>query len=147
MTPYNERLAKGLDWSGYLALDNAHAVADRIKSMIGSGQRYTWVAVNEYFGHKPEVRTSQVATKVDFENDLQHEDGSPWAHLTVVDTYGIWGLSTDAADEAAAAEAAKRDRTVLTFERRKVTIELYAPAGNHMWWVVALEDERTDGAS
>lgn len=137
---YAERLSSGRDWSGYLTLENAEAVADRIRSMIGDGQRYTWVAANEYFGYKPEVRTSQVATKVSFDSDLKYSDGAPWAHLNVVDTYGIWGLSADAADEAAAIAQDKRHRTFLTFDHRKLTIDLYAPGGNHMWWVVALED-------
>lgn len=147
MSTYAERLKSDRDWYGYLTLENAEAVADRIRSMIGDGQPYTWVAANEYFGYKPEVRTSQVASKVEFNQDLRLSDGTPWAHLTVVDTYGIWGLHATAADDAAACEADKKDRTVLKFGYRKLTIDLYAPGGNHMWWVIALENAADGGAS
>jgi hypothetical protein len=139
VSTYAERLKSDREWSGYLTLDNAEAVADRIRSMIGAGQPYTWVDANEMGGYRPTVRTSQTAEKVD--STAKHLDsGSPWAHLMVVDSYGVWGLSTTAADQKAAATGEDRDQTYLSFERRQLRIEHYAPSGNHLYWVVALED-------
>lgn len=39
-----------------LTLDNLEEVAQRIKDML-DGKRYTFVACNEFFDFKPEVRT------------------------------------------------------------------------------------------
>lgn len=139
------RLRDGRDWAGYLALENAEAVATRIRSMIGDGQRYTWVAANEFFGYRPEVRTSQIADGVKFTTgDL--EDGRQMAHITVPDTYGVWGLDTTAPTEDAARDASIHDQVYLTFTRRVIEMALYVPAGHHLYWVLALEDEREDGA-
>lgn len=139
MSAEKKRLASDRDWYGYLTLENAEAVADRIRSMIGDGQRYTWVAANEIFGYKPEIRTGQVAKRIEFVSE-KLSDGRSWAHLLVRDAYGTWGISTTAADQAAAHAMDKKDATFLRFEYGRLTIEHYAPAGNHLWWAIAVED-------
>lgn len=134
------RLRDGRDWYGYLTLENGEAVAERLHSMIGGGQRYTWVAANELFGYLPEVRTSQIAEAVRYStSDL--EDGRHMAHITIPDSYGVWGLDTTAPDEDAARNGDTHDQVYVSFSYRKLEISHYAPAGHRLYWVIALEDE------
>lgn len=136
------RLVDGRDCSGFLALDNFDEVVKRIRSMIGNGQPYTWVAMNESFGLRAEVRASMVAETVRTTDDGL-DDGTPMSHLTVSDTYGVWGLSTTARDQAAARDGDKFNHTYLHFEHtkygEKLTIEHNAPAGHRLCWVIAVE--------
>lgn len=140
---HTERLASDHNWSGYLTLDNAAAVTERIRSMIGDEQPYTWVAANEYFGYRPEVRTGQTAKDIGLDTEREVA-GEPWAHISVLDSYGVWGFHTTAATQAEARDMDVKQRTLLTFERGKLTVELYAPAGNHMFWVIATEPAGVD---
>lgn len=135
------RLCDGRDWSGYFAIENAEAVAERIRSMIGDGQRYTFVVANEYFAYRPEVRTSEVARDLRVSVDAEpNEHGRRYAHIGVVDSWS-WGLLTEAETEAAARDGRERDQVRVTFGRRQLAIEHFAPAGNRLFWTVALEDE------
>lgn len=146
MSTYDERLkAVDCDWSGDLTIENAPAVAERIRALIGSGQRYTWVAVNEYFGDRPEVRTGQVAKEVRQDVSGPYDDGERCAHIIVSDTYGSWGLHTGAASTTHARQmrdADERDWVLLEFTCNKIVMQHHAPAGNRLFWVVAVEDER-----
>jgi hypothetical protein len=150
-------------WHGYLTLENFDAVAERIKAML-TGVRYTWVACNsglrDYF---PEVRTGQQMDKLTLSGRKTYEDG-PHAHLSVCDSYGVWGLSTSIADDKAAyrrrdeawAAAGEEARASGTWEDKRLTwvkidrgrydagrIEIthYAPAGYRLYWVIAVEPE------
>ncbi|MEV0382307.1 hypothetical protein [Nonomuraea sp. NPDC050643] len=144
-----QRLINGHDWYGFLALDNFDEVVSRIKMMIGNGQPYTWVATNEAFGLRAEVRASMVAEKISVETS-PHDDGTPRGHVWVCDTYGVWGVSTTAPDQASARDGGKSTCVFLNFERtcygEKLTIEHYVLAGDRVCWVIALEAAR-DGAS
>src|SRR5262245_22621693 len=133
-----DRLKNGRDWSGYLTLENFDLVVDRLRAMIGDGQSYTWVLCHEHRRYQPEVRTNQKAREV-YVSREPYEDGTPNGHVSVVDTYGIWGLRTSASDERAIADLPEKQRRHLTFKRDHLMIEHYAPIGAHMYWVVALE--------
>ncbi|WP_141576194.1 hypothetical protein [Actinomadura sp. WMMA1423] len=130
------RIASGRDWFGFLTLENLNAVADRIRSMIGDGQRYTWVACNEGLGdYRPEVRTSQVAAKIRVDR-RDDEHGS----IIVVDTYGVWSIHTDIADQAAGmGRQPEFSLTYLKITRGQIQMEHKAPIGARLLWTVALE--------
>ena len=46
-----------LNWSGMLTTQNIDQVADLLRHLL-TGKKYTFVAANEYYEYKPEVRTS-----------------------------------------------------------------------------------------
>lgn len=132
-----KRLESGREWFGYLALDNLDAVAARITRMIGDGQPYTWVACNEGLGnYRPEVRTSQVARSVRVERG-RDTHGS----VIVLDTYGIWAIQTNIADQAAGTRR-KPDfsLTYLKITRSQIQMEHKAPIGARLLWTVAVQD-------
>lgn len=147
LNPHFQRLADGRGWFGYLCLDNFDLVADRIRAMIGDGQPYTWVAVNEAFGQRPEVRAGMVAEKVVVRGSSTDE-GAPTLYLTVVDTYGVWGIDTSARTEAEARDGGKLNNVYLHFETNqwgdKLTIEHYAPGGQRLCWVIAVHPRGGD---
>lgn len=143
LNPHFQRLADGRGWWGYLCLDNFDLVADRIRSMLGDGQPYTWVAVNEAFGLRPDVRAGMVAEKVTVRGGA--DEDTPAKYLTVADTYGVWGIDTSARTEADARDGGKLNNVYLHFETNqwgdKLTIEHYAPAGHRMCWVIAVHPQ------
>ncbi|MFB4275814.1 hypothetical protein ACBJ59_11015 [Nonomuraea sp. MTCD27] len=136
------RLADGLPWHGLLAHDNFNLVTARIRALIGDGQRFTWVATHEMSGLRPEVRTSQTAKKIHTSSEPL-DDGTPYVHLWVHDSYGVWGISTTTADQAAARNDDTRRQVVLHFERTRsgeqLRIDQHAPCGDQICWVIALE--------
>ena len=133
------RLQSGRGWSGFLTLDNLDAVAGRLRALIGDGQPFTWVARNERLRSFPEVRTAQVASKIEVtrRSDADGALGS----ITVVDSYQVWGLTTEAPDEQATRGCEPAfGLPRLTFTRDQLQIEGRAPAGHRLYWVVAPED-------
>lgn len=158
LSPDLRRLADWRDWSGWLTLENFEAVADRIRRLL-DGRTYTWVASNEgqraYF---PEVRTGQRLC-----HDHARSGNAVMAkllapdhgHLTVVDSYGVWGLSTSIPDQSAAHklgfDAACKAGAHLTFHRAmgsrpdRLEIEHFAPVGARLYWVAAIEPRDDDG--
>lgn len=134
---YLDRLKGDRSWSGHLTLESFDLVVDRLRRMIGDGQPYTWVAVNEGRRYKPEVRTGQKASKI-HANRKPLDDGKPWAHFFVADTYGSWGLHTRESDSEVR-DLPTREQVYLDFERDQLTISHHAPVGSRLYWVVALE--------
>jgi hypothetical protein len=156
-------------WFGHLTLENFDAVAERITAML-TGARFTWVACNSGLGdYFPEVRTGQRMEKLTVHDRKTYEDGSTHAHLTVCDTYGVWGLSTSVPDGKAAYERRERawkaagedERRTGEWEDKRLTqvkiergrydagrIEIthFAPAGHRLYWVIAVEPEPEPGA-
>lgn len=125
-----------LNWYGNLTIDNIEQVVGLLRKLL-AGKKYTFVSVNEYFGYKPEVRTGQEiepqkATNKDAFSFWYDKDNAPplYAGFNVVDTHGVWGLSTSATEQP-----------YLRFEWNKVAIEHKAPAGHKMFWVVAVEGD------
>jgi len=140
-----QRIRDGLNWSGFLTLANYEAVANRLRAML-TGRSYTWVACNEGLGnYRPEVRAGMRVEKVTAEL-LSADHG----HITVLDTYGVWGLTAVWADQAAARATGTFDQTVrrgpfVEFERghygEVFRAEHYALAGYRLCWAVAVEPE------
>lgn len=143
-SPYDVRaLSSGREWFGYLTLENLDAVAVRLRSLIGDGQRFTFVACNEGLGnYRPEVRTSQVARKVEVNRDDDGRSGS----IVVVDSYGVWSIHTDAATQREAHQRGEVSFSLayLHVRRGKVEITHRAPVGSLLYWVAAVEDH-SDG--
>lgn len=129
------RLQSGREWFGFLTVENVDAVADRIRSLIGDRQPYVWVACNEGLGdYRPEVRTGQVAESI----RAERRDGR--ASIIVVDTYGVWSIRSDAADqEATARRKPEFGLTYLHITRGQVRMEHKAPVGARLLWTVAVE--------
>lgn len=145
MSPDLRRLASGRHWFGYLTLENAEAVAGRIRTML-DGKQYTWVACNEMGGYRPEVRTGMRLREGVKLSGSTLESGRKMAHITVCDTYGVWGLDTTVANQREAHETEDRKRlTYLNIEEHRwgdrIEIEFYSISGNHIWWVATVEPE------
>lgn len=164
------RLKSGRDWYGYLTLENFDAVTERIREML-TGHRYTWVSCHEglrdFF---PEVRTGQRLSQDLVVNREPLEDGTDWAHLTVADTYGVWGLSTTVPDQATArerrqaawdgADEGKRasgkweaglSMTYLHFkhgrhDEGRIEIEHRNGYGDRLYWVISVEVAEDEAA-
>jgi hypothetical protein len=157
-------------WFGHLTLENFDAVAERITSML-TGKRFTWVACNSGLGNYfPEVRTGQQLREgITVHERKTYEDGSTYAHLSVADTYGVWGLSTDVPDDEAAENRRRRAWDAASEDARKsgewedkrltwvkierghydagrIEITHFALAGHRLYWVIAVEPERDDDA-
>jgi len=133
----NDLIEKRARWYGELTVENLEAIAQRLRSML-TGRRYTWVAVNEYYGPlpRPEVRTGQQIEPGKSQNGeavyIHYGEDRTWGMIGINDTYGCWSISTDDRPEK---------RPYLVFEYNKLTIEHYAPGGNKLIWVIASEDE------
>jgi hypothetical protein len=128
------------EWWGHLTLENIEPVFERMKKVL-TEKRYTWVAVNELYGTlpRPEVRTSQQLEPGKSTSGqgiyLHYGEEKDWAMIGVNDTYGSWSISTDRRPEK---------RPYLYFQHDKITIEHYAPGGNKLIWVVAVERDQQE---
>jgi hypothetical protein len=131
-------------WYGYLAVDTLPEIARRIRNLL-TGRRYTFVADwSEYSG--PDVHVSQ--TMQDLKTTDRGEDGRPWAHLMVSDTYGVWGISASVATEAEARDLPDKQRTYVhidggqdpwDYHNGRIYIEHYAMGGNRLRWLAVPE--------
>lgn len=141
------QLRSGRNWSGFLTLDNLDAVADRIRDLIGDGQPYAWMASNEGFGnYHPEVRTGQVARELNVKRF--DADGTPTGDITVHDSYGLWWITTEAADQSTARKGQPHlDAAYLEVTHHHIVIEHKVPAGHRLYWVVAAERGVEGGTS
>ena len=135
-------LGRERDWFGYLTTANYQAVAERIRRML-AGKRYTWVDADAMGGYRPRVRTRQEMESVTAKLLTGENLTRPYAHITVSDTYGVWGIDSGEASQSEAHAAEPKRRTYLHFTRdrygERLEIEHYAISGNHLWWVVAAE--------
>lgn len=129
------------DWSGMLTVENIDQVAERILRLL-QGKRYTFVAFNEIFPDRLEVRTGMRLDPKDATNGIgvsvyRDESGNgDFAGFNVVDSYGVWGPTT----------TVKEDRydddfrnPYIYFKEDRVTIAHHAPAGHKLIWVAVIE--------
>lgn len=138
--------------SGYLNPDNIDGFAQWMRSVLlpnGEPKPYTWVAVNEFFGYKPEVRVNQYVTPEstrDGEGVKIYDGDLPG--FSVADTYGVWDIHVSERDRikgynnpepkfATYVEAEYRNGWNVTFRHR-------APAGYRLFWTIAMQEENND---
>ena len=136
-------------WYGYLAVDTLPEIERRIRNLL-TDRRYTWVADwSQNTG--PDVHVSQIMR--DLKTTDHRDDGQPWAHLMVSDTYGVWGISASVATEAEARNLPFRQRTYLHIEggrhadeagSGRIYIEHYSLDGNRLRWVAVPEAPADD---
>lgn len=142
-----QRLESERDWHGFLTTENAEAVAARLRRLLG-GRRYTFVSANEglrdYF---PEVRTGQ-RLRDDGASAYTYGDGGRCAGVSVQDTYGSWGVHSDAADQSGAHRrvhdasgrgTVDKNLAYLHFKHDRVEVEHFAPAGFRLYWLAVIE--------
>jgi hypothetical protein len=115
-----------LPWNGTLTIENVPAVAGLIRELL-AGKRYTFVACNEFFGFKPEVRTGQTLKPSRGKGDPVNCYGETPDHagFHINDTYGVWGLSTS---QKGGGYDSDFNAPYFVFEWDKVTVTLRAPA-------------------
>lgn len=139
-SPEIRRIRSEFPWHGRLTLANADAIADRIRGLIGAGQRYTRVTSNAAFDHhQPRVRTGCAADSV----KVWHEpfEGKPMASIDISDEY-LLTLITQASDQQTANDGAEKDRPPhIAFGRTQFTVTDYTPSG-HLFYVVFAVEER-----
>lgn len=146
-----EELAEAYQWEGFLTRENADAVAKRIKSMICNGQAYTFVEVEEFHQYRPEVQTGVKAHRVEVHSGV-YPSGPEYCELILHDMRGMSFLaSTAVADRREATMVsyggtedsekshAYRSLSKIKIEEDQIRIEQYNPAGQRMYWVIALE--------
>ena len=133
-------------WYSTLNKDNAEAFAARLKALL-AGQRYTFIAVNEMFGTRAEVRVNQAleghSVRPGHDNVPPSRETFPigdpnnisvtigadfsadYVHVMGCDTYGVWSVS-------------QGTYFVFTpesrYEPNKVTLNFKAGAGNDITW-------------
>lgn len=157
------KLREGYDWYGLFSIENAEAVAARIRTML-DGKSYTFVAQNTaHSAHSLDVRAHLRANGNGMRSSDPFSlsvgplnDGTPWAHFFVHDTYGTWGITTTHATEREARNhqsEGKTNWTYLHFEgmdngHAKITIEQFNGYNEKLRWVIAVEyvsrDERSE---
>ena len=128
------------NWHGMLTVKNIERVADLLRQLLNE-KRYTFVAANECFDFRPEVRTNQKlepSTAGDPISVYHDKDQGQFACFSVRDSYGVWGCSTNLQEESYDHEF---KNPYFVFERNKVNITHRAPAGNKLYWVAAIERE------
>lgn len=139
-------------WYGYLAGDTIDQIEQRIRKLIGDGQRYTWVSYNTTQPHTfPDVRTGQRVEpgKATDRQAIKVSKDDGFVHLTVVDTYGVWGMYSTHATEADARKAAEDEKdwsvTYVAVEgwgqggRDRIEISQYNGYGEVLHWVISPE--------
>jgi len=124
-------------WYGTVTLDKLEELGAAIERLF-TGKRYTWVAVNYHVSEpRPEVRTGQrlspekalngKAVKVWFSENIPDYGG-----ITVVDSYGVWGIQIDRHREG---------YPYVVLEHDSLYIEHFALAGHKLMWKVVIEQE------
>lgn len=126
---------------GYLALDNIDQVYARLRRMIGNGQRYVFVATNENLDMlRPEVRIDHIDAKGSPDGeamkigDVQAEGSPRLRHITVLDTYGVFGFGTSLESE----HGTRKDRwtTEFAFEGDTFRLIQRTGAGGRVSWTI-----------
>lgn len=144
-TEVDRRLAGDMQWSGYLTRANIVGVADRIRRLL-TGKRYVFVAANEFgmlirgrIERGPDVRIEQLSGEDPVTLSVKEER----AWLSVHDTYGVWGMDTEAKDRAAVSEilAEGNERSYppyIVFNHDRVEVRHHAPAGHVLVWTAVV---------
>lgn len=122
-------------WFGTLAIDNVEQVAAAIETVLAD-KSYTFVACNELFDFRPEVRTGQRLKKSNPVHTWIKEE--KYAGLSVSDTYGVWGFSTNAIEDV---YDPTFNNPYIVLDHGKLTVTHRALAGHLIYWCAAVEGE------
>lgn len=121
-------------WQGMLTTQNVHHVAGMLDRLL-RGKAYTFVSANETDGFEPTVRLHQ---RLRAWPAITTYESASHAGFYVRDSSEVWGVSTELVD-------GKFDREYkhpyLSFKPGSVAITHRAPAGNKLFWVIAVEGE------
>lgn len=128
-----------LQWFGYLTTVNIEQVAGLLRQLL-EGKKFTSVHSNEGCGFRPEVRTGQTLKTAKNEPAITVYHHEAVAALTLRDSYGVWSCQTTLTEDVEKEEC--RD-PYFEFERNKVTIIDWAPAGWKIYHVLAVEPPPT----
>lgn len=128
---------------GYLALDNIEHVFERLKSMIGDGQQFAFVAVNENSDMlRPEVRVTRLAPEKSTREDgiaLVDYGSSLHRGISMVDENYVTSFGTSLAVERKITRE-QRDRLMSTcyfvFERGQFQVTQRTGAGGRVSWTI-----------
>jgi hypothetical protein len=123
---------------GHFTIKNAPEIARLFRELL-EGKRFTIVA---YFPEKKFARC-QVLTSETLKDKgiiLSTEplpDGTPWAHLIISTSWGVWGFSTTEPDRE---HGLSYDTPYLVFDfNGEVTIHHKAPCGDELSWTFKVE--------
>jgi hypothetical protein len=127
-------------WGGLLCIDNYVDVAARMTRML-DGKWYTFVATHSDSGVRADVRTSNRLTAPIRVSAPGEAKAERWAHISCSDGHYVWGIHTDQKTEADARADERRRQVHVYFDHdEKLTIDQYSISGNHLNWVIAIED-------
>lgn len=143
------------EWSCYLTVENAEHVAEHLRLVLG-GSEYVWAEYNDGLpglGLRVDVGRRLKPAANDPSGVTCHLDDAR-AHITVCDTYGGWGLSSNLLvqppmgvsgnDLDADVAQAKKWAVAISWGRsaslstRAYHFELRVPAGHLTRWTVAV---------
>lgn len=121
-------------FDGYLTHDTADAIANAMRSVL-NGKRYTFVAANELFGYRPEVRVNlelRDPITVDRYGDRQH------VMIRFNDQDYVCSIDTTVTTlrEAQDLPEDSYDRVRVLVWRGRVQIEHRVLAGGKLWWTL-----------
>jgi hypothetical protein len=149
--------------AGYLTRANIEGFYNWFKLVLQpygadrDGAPYTWVAVNEGNGYRPEVETGRRvrnagAQGLNFHRENESfafgEDHHVWttSGFNVHDDYGVWGIAVGKTDEPTGYRS-EEPRFAVYVEAKvrnslwTVTFRHRAPAGFRMYWTIAMEPD------
>jgi len=122
-----------------LCLENLEEVAQLILEEL-EGKTYTFVAANEFFKYKPDVRTNQRLKDEPFSLYFDDNNDPPqFGGFHFSDSYGVWGLSTSQ-QEPDYDPSFDNPHVAIEWDGT-ITMTHRAPAGNKIYWVISPQRE------
>jgi hypothetical protein len=128
-----------LNWLGTLTISNVEKVAGLFRQLL-EGKTYSFVSAIETSGFKPDVQTNRCLAddKNAIVANIQEEHG--FATFNVIDSRGLWGCFTTAKKNVF---DATYNNPYIVFSKDKVRITHRSPAGHLIYWVVAVERNKS----
>jgi hypothetical protein len=149
--------------AGYLTRANIEGFYNWFKQVLQpygaerDGAPYTWVAVNEGGGYRPEVETGRRVRNAGTQGMSFHREGDKFVFggdhvqttsgFTVHDDYGVWGISVSAHDEPEKGYGSEEPKYAVYVEAKlrnslwTVTFRHRVPAGYRVFWTIAMEPD------
>lgn len=125
-------------WHGMLTVKNVQQVADLLFKLL-DGKYYTFIAANEFFQFRPEVKTRQyLSNHKESISAYCDKKNTPPKHagFNVDDISGVWGCSTNLTEDK---KDPKFKNPYIVFEHDRVIITHRTPARDLLYWVIVTE--------